>query len=45
VSEAGRIDDMLEEVKAIARRRGRFERATLAGLAPFTTLFCSQNTN
>ena len=32
VSEAGRIDDMLEEVKAIARRRGRFERATLEGV-------------
>lgn len=32
VSEAGRIDDMLDEVKAIARRRGRFERATLEGV-------------
>ena len=32
VSEAGRIDEMLEEVKAIARRRGRFERATLEGV-------------
>ena len=29
VSEAGRIDDMLDEVKAIARRRGKFERTTL----------------
>ena len=32
VSEAGRIDDMLDEVKAIARRRGKFERTTLEGV-------------
>ena len=32
VSEAGRVDDMLDEVKKFARRRGRFERATLEGV-------------
>ena len=31
VSEAGRIDDMLDEVKAIARRRGKFERDDAGG--------------
>ena len=32
VSEAGRVDDMLDEVKQFARRGGRFERATLEGV-------------
>ena len=32
VSEAGRVDDALDEVKKIARGGGRFERATLEGV-------------
>ena len=32
VSGAGRVDDMLDEVKQFARRGGRFERATLEGV-------------